>query len=134
MPPWLGERLGWIVIVGMIVFFGLPLKILWNVFGADPPVSEPPTRLVLTFGPAKVWKEGTASHLQSATIKLKNVGDTPALGIQTHVSVRSIHIPLLGPDTLQPGAEASYTGEANVSMRESERLDISFGCINCMAF
>jgi len=124
--------MGWIGVLVLIVVFGLPLRILWNVMGGPPPSSHPKTSLVMTFGPAKVWKEGTASHLKSAAIKIKNVGEAPALGVEALVYVRSKAIPLAGPDTLEPGAEATYTGEANVSLLENERLDTSFGCINCL--
>jgi hypothetical protein len=131
IPPWLVERMGWIGVVVLIFVFGLPIKLLWNFAGGPPPTSQPKTSLILTFGPAKVWKEGTSSHLKSATIKIKNVGSAPALGVEAMVYVRTNAIPLSGPDTLEPGAEATYTGEANVSLLENERLDTSFGCINC---
>jgi hypothetical protein len=131
LPPWLEERLGWIGVVGLIVLFGLPIQLMLNVSGGVAPPDAPPTRLILTFGPAKVWKEGTASHLKSATIKVKNVGSAPALGVQTAIHVRSHNIALSGPDRLEPGAEATYSGEANVSVLEKEQIDVSFGCLNC---
>ncbi len=132
LPVWLEERLGWVGIVGLIVLFGLPVRLLFNISGGVPPTEQPKTRLILTFGPAKVWKEGTASHLKSATIKVKNVGSAPALGVQTAIHVRTRDILLSGPDTLEPGAEATYSGEANVSVLEKEQIDVSFGCINCL--
>ncbi len=134
LPKWVEEHLGWIGVIALFVLFGLPVKLLLNVFGGVAPAAEEPkTRLVLTYGPAKVWKEGTASHLKSATIKVKNVGSAPALGVQTSISIRSRAIPLSGPDHLEPGAEATYTGEANMSVLEKEQIDISFGCYNCLA-
>jgi hypothetical protein len=133
MPPWLEERLGWIGVVGLIVLFGLPIKLMLNVSGGVAPPDAPPTELILTFGPAKVWKEGTASHLKSATIKVRNVGNAPALGVQAAIHIRSRNIALLGPDRLEPGAEATYSGEANVSVLEQEQINVSFGCFNCLA-
>lgn len=131
LPPWLEERLGWIGVVGLIVLFGLPIQFMLKVSGGVAPPETPRTRLILTFGPAKVWKEGTSSHLKTATIRVKNVGNSPALGVQTAIHVRSHDIALSGPDRLEPGEEGTYTGEANVSVLEKEQVDISLGCFNC---
>lgn len=132
LPEWVVERGGWIGILVVVVLFGLPFKIL-TAFrpgsGAGEPVVQ--TRLAVVHGPAKVWREGTSSHLERATVRIKNVGPGVAQGVWVVVRVRTVEVPLSGATELAVGAEGIYTAVVNLSATESERVEAVVRCTNC---
>lgn len=132
LPEWVVERGGWIGILVVVVLFGVPFKILTALrsgSGAGEPVVK--THLAVVHGPAKVWREGTTSHLERVTVRIKNSGPGVAQGVWVGVRVRSVEVPLSGAAELAVGAEATYTAVVNLSATEAERVDAVVRCTNC---
>jgi hypothetical protein len=128
LPPWLEERMGWIIIIVASVGIGVPLGFV----GSNPglPVSQTAT-INVVYGPAKSWKAGSPTHLEAVTIKIKNTGPAAASGVIAAANVHNQSFALAGPDVIEPGKVETYTGGADLNVISSDTVGIFIACANC---
>ena len=131
LPPWVIEKLPWLVIGGIFAFYIVPVKLLgWF----DPPPQlrlVPHANLVTPYGPKKSYIEGSSTAVKALEVVVQNRGDLVAEGIQVFAVVRGVKMPLQGPRQLATGGTAPYAGTVTVNVSSQDAIAIETQCETC---
>jgi hypothetical protein len=119
------------VIGAILLFYVTPVYVLgWF----DAPVVEAPkprAALIVTFGPRRVYAEGSSTRVKSIEVKVVNRGEVPAEEISVFGEVRGSRFPLRGPLSLAVGASGTYIGDVTVSLSADDQVRTVLLCQTC---
>lgn len=129
LPPWLEEYAGWLAALFIIVAFLIPVQML-GVFDR-PPASKPVTVLRVFGIPSKKWFEGSSTRIESLAVDIENVGPEVARKVSVEGVVRGSAFLLAGPQEIQPGQRARYSGKTSLNVMSEDALTFRLSCDNC---
>ncbi len=131
-PWWAVEYGAWIVVAivvaGVIIPFGFWG---WRLTNNRPVTSGASAKLVVVFGPAQVWAQGSSSRVQSVSVKVANHGQETATNVKISAVIASDSYALQGPISIDSGRVESFSGDVNRSIPEGGSIQVSIACDNC---
>ncbi len=128
-PSWAEEYAGTLGVLGLVV---VVLLGGWLASELLPPPPPPPAaQMAVTYGPAKVWGDGSSSQLRSVSVKARNVSGVEAQGVKVFFELSGRRFPLDGPGVVASGQEGEYRGQVNVRVSGDEKGGVAIECSNC---
>jgi hypothetical protein len=129
LPVWLEEYGSWLLIAAIVIV--LSLGAILVTFFAAPPPPPPSAQLVISYGPVKVWGEGSGTRLSSVSVKVRNVASIQAEGVAIALAIPGRSFPLAGPTVLAAGVEGEFSSSINVTLAPTDQASIVMQCGNC---
>lgn len=128
-PTWVEEHAGLLGVLGLAAILLLGGFLVSALLPGPPP--PPLAQMAVTYGPAKVWGEGSGGQLRSVAIKARNLSAVEARGVRVFFELSGRRFPLEGPAAVAAGQESQYTGQINVRVSADEKGAIAIQCDNC---
>ncbi len=128
-PSWMEEHAGLVGIMAVALVLVLGSFLLSAL--TPPPPPPPAAQMAVTYGPAKVWGEGSGSQLRSVSVKARNLSGVEAQGVKVFFELSGRRYPLDGPATVAAGQEGQYSGQINLRVSADEKGAVAIECSNC---
>jgi hypothetical protein len=131
-PWWAIEYGAWIVMAVVVVGVIIPFGFLgWRLTHDRPVASAASAKLVVVFGPARVWAEGSTARVQSLSVKVANQGGGVATNVRVSALIGGDGFALGGAGSIEAGKVESFNGDINRNVPEGETIRILMTCDSC---
>lgn len=133
MPEWVQEYAGLMVIGAIILFVLGPIIIIKNLTPQENPYD--PTkmaRIQVSYGPVRLYAEGSNTKVESLKVTVKNYGPAAAAGVKVSAQLFGKDYPLSGADTILVGHTLDFEGPIGVHLSLKDIVTISARCSNCV--
>ena len=131
LPPWVWEKVPIGVIAAIFIFYFAPVYLLGWFDTPVVVVPGPSAKLVVTFGPRRIYAEESSTRVKALEVRVANQGPVPAQSVQVFGVVRGSKFRLSGPEELQPGAFGTYAGPSTVSISSEDAISVAPECATC---
>lgn len=128
-PGWMEEYAGLVGVMAVVLVLVLGSFLVSAL--TPPPPPPPPAQMAVTYGPAKVWAEGSGSQLKTVSVKARNIAGVAAHGVKVFFELTGRRYPLEGPAEVAAGEEREYSGQINVRTSAEEKGGVVIECDNC---
>lgn len=113
----------------VIVLFLIPVQML-GLF--DRTVEQKPSAAIrVTGAPSKTWAEGSSTRIETISVDVENVGPEAARKVVVEGVVRGSSFAMAGPDEIQPGQRARFSGSTSLNLMSEDPLSFRLACDNC---